>query len=365
MKQNRIWLFAAPLIACTAVIAAAEHVECKAPISTIAFVSSRVDPTNPQPGANWEIWLMNGDGTNQRRVTVNTDGDGNATLSPDGEGRIVFDSNRDRAAGEPANTSDLFLMNQDGTEQTRLTRGSSATWSPKGKLIAFHRSASFTVAPAVLEQLPIRVDPGAPAFDSDIFVAKVKDLLKGKAPENITNTDLYIEDDADWSPDGKKIAFTRHRRADNQLNSVTAEICVMDAKGKKDPVCYLTFNGEEERAPDWSPDSTQLAYMCRKGGPSTPGGLLPTFEICVINADGTGEKRLTTNTMFDGTPQWSPDGQKILFSRGAAGMTQELWLMNADGTVQMQFTDTAGFNGFGNWGEICAGDDEEENEDEN
>ena len=44
-------------------------------------------------------------------------------LSPDGRGKIVFDSNRLRAAGEPINTSDLFLMNHDGSEQVYLTRG--------------------------------------------------------------------------------------------------------------------------------------------------------------------------------------------------------------------------------------------------
>ncbi len=308
---------------------------------------------------------MNGDGTDPRRLTVNTDeeiADFMAALSPDGEGRIVFDSNRDRVIGqEPINTSDLFLMNQDGTEQTRLARGSSATWSPNSKRIAFHRSASFTVPPAVDVQRPIRADPGAPSFDSDIFVAKVRDLLDGEAPENITNTDLYIEDDADWSPNGKKIAFTRHLVTDNHQNSVTAEICVMKVKGHRAPVCFLTDNGEEERGPAWSPDGTKLAYMCRKGAPATPTGTLPTFEICVINADGTGlPRRLTMNNVLDGTPQWSPDGQTILFASGAT-LVSELWLTNLDGTVQTQFTDTDGFNAFGNWGEIC---DEEEDEDD-
>jgi TolB protein len=291
------------------------------PRSTIAFVSTRDEPVDPRPAANWEIWLMNGDGTNPRRLTMNTEegfADFMPSLSPDGKGKIVFDSNRLRVQGEPLNTSDLFLMNHDGTEETFLTRGSSATWSPVGphgkasKNIAFHASASGT-------RRPIRPDPGAPAFDSDIFVVNVDDLLEnGAQPRNITNTDLYIEDDASWSPDGEKVAFTRHPVTDDRQNSVNAGICVMDANGNEDPVCYLTENGEEERGPAWSPDGTQFVYMCRKGDPAIPGGLIPTFEICVINADGTGEVRLTTNNVLDGTPQWSPDGQKILFSRGAA-----------------------------------------------
>jgi len=115
--------------------------------STIAFVSNRhdstADPTaNPQRALlAAEIYLMNGDGTNPRRLTENTDFDGFPALSPDGR-RIVFDSNRRRVAGEPFNTSDLFVMSADGTAQTLLTRGSSATWSPDGRKIAFHASAS-------------------------------------------------------------------------------------------------------------------------------------------------------------------------------------------------------------------------------
>jgi len=41
-------------------------------------------------------------------------------------------------------------------------------------------------------------------------------------PTNITNTPGYIEDDADWSPDGEKIVFTRHLVGDNPINSNTA-----------------------------------------------------------------------------------------------------------------------------------------------
>jgi TolB protein len=335
------------------------------PRSTIAFVSTRGEPDDTRPAANWEIWLMDGDGTNPRRLTVNTT-EGFAefmpSLSPDGRGKIVFDSNRVRVQGEPLNTSGLFLMNHDGTEETFLTRGSSATWSPVGpngnasKNIAFHRSASFTVPPVVGVQRPIRQDPGAPAFDSDIFVVNVDDLLEnGEQPRNITNTALYIEDDASWSPDGEKIAFTRHPRSDNQNNSIQAEICVMDADGNEEPVCILGGNGEEERGPAWSPDGTRFVYICRKGAPAMPGGAIPSFEICVINADGTGELRLTENNVFDGTPQWSPDGQTILFSRGTPTAAHELWLMNPDGTGQEQFTDTVGFNSFSNWGAIAVG----------
>src|SRR5439155_11363368 len=144
------------------------------PVSTIAFTSGRDNPTgNPQLAA--EVYLMNEDGANPRRLTANTDGDAFATLSPDGKGRIIFDSNRNRGPLEPLNTSDLFLMKHDGSDQTFLTRGSSATWSPDSQSIAFHRSASGA-------GLAIKPDPGAATTDSDIFVARVCDLVAHVPP---------------------------------------------------------------------------------------------------------------------------------------------------------------------------------------
>ena len=117
-------------------------------------------------------------------------------------------------------------MNTDGTEQTPLTQGSAATWSPDSKNIAFHASASGT-------GLPIRRnEPGAPAPGSDIFVLNVDDVLEGVAvPRNITNSPEAIDDDADWSPDGQKIVFTSRPVTDDRIHSIQAEIYVMNADG--------------------------------------------------------------------------------------------------------------------------------------
>jgi Tol biopolymer transport system component len=200
MNRRRHLVFPCAVVAAalsvgTAGIAAAE--QCDFP--TIAFTSTRDDPTgNPQLAAEIYLMKMNEDNTVDTtvelvRLTNNTDGgDGFPALSPDGK-KIVFDTNRLRLSGEPLNTNDLFVMNTDGTEQTHLIRGSTASWSPDGKYIAFHRSASGT-------GLPIKTDPGAATFDSDIFIMNVDDL----SPINITNSMLYIDDDPDWSPDGQR-----------------------------------------------------------------------------------------------------------------------------------------------------------------
>jgi len=94
--------------------------------SKIAFESRR--------DGNYEIYVMNADGSNPTRLTENTAiTDGYPVWSPDGT-KIAFISNRD-------GQRDIYIMNADGSKVTRLTENSfnesSLSWSPDGTKIAF------------------------------------------------------------------------------------------------------------------------------------------------------------------------------------------------------------------------------------
>ena len=84
-------------------------------------------------------------------------------------------------------------------------------------------------------------------------------------------------------------------------------------------------------APDWSPDGTKLVY-------SRFVGTFDNDEIFVANADGTGETRLTTNSVHDSRPVWSPDGTKIAFDSNEGG-DWEIFVMNRDGSGRHAVTD--------------------------
>jgi TolB protein len=311
--------------------------------STIAFTSTRDNPDAVPPGPEAEIYLIDADGTNPRRLTDNDFGDAFANLSPDGK-RIVFDSARISGRN---NVSDLFLMNADGSDQTFLTRGSSATWSPDCKNIAFHASASGTGT-------PLRTDPGSATTDSDLFVANVDDLVTGERPTNLTNSPDKIDDDPDWSSEGQRIVYTAHDVGDDPpaapFISNTAEIYIRNADGSGTPD-RLTDNTYEERAASWSPGGTRIVFSCRTGGGAT------VFHICVKDVDAPPAdppQQLTASAFGDLTATWSPDGSKILFHRNrppAAGGPQ-LFVMNADGTDQTQLTSGPGLNQLAHWGQL-------------
>jgi TolB protein len=285
--------------------------------------------------------LMNPDGSDAQRLTFEPI-NGLPVMDPNGHGKIVFDSNRLRTEQEPLNTSDLFLMNADGSEQTLLTRGSSASWSPDATSIVYHRSASGT-------GVPVKDDPGAPTTDSVIFMANVKHLLEnGPAPTQITTPEEgQIDDDPEWSPDGKKIVFTRKDRDDPQPNTpASAEIYVLNLE--TGDTIRLTENSVEERSAAWHRDGQHIVYSCRIG---IRGG--NALEICLMNIETRVQTVLTDNALADLGPTFSPDGLTILFQRPQLGR-QQIWTMNADGTdaTQLTFFAPEGVNVFPSWGQL-------------
>jgi Tol biopolymer transport system component len=227
----------------------------------IAFVHN--DPF----GGHHDIYVMNADGSGKRRLTSSPAGDNFPAWSPDGK-RIAFVSNREPAPGSGRNPPwHIYVMNADGSGKRRLPAGSDSgwpAWSPDGRRIAFER-------------------------DDEIYVMNAD----GSGQRRLTTTpgqDAY-SGSPDWSPDGQRIVFER-----------TRDVFVMNADGSE--VRMLVVGGVE---PSWSPDGREIAFVADG---DIPSGQCWSYEGCnynvhVMNADGSGERRVTTSAWLDGEPGWS------------------------------------------------------------
>ena len=144
------------------------------------------------------------------------------------------------------------------------------------------------------------------------------------APTPAPATGLTVHDafdsGPDWSPDGRRIAFTSDRDG-------RSEVYVMNADGSG--VTRLTHNDAVDSSPAWSPDGRRIAFHSTLDG---------NWEIYVMNADGSGVTRLTNNAAFDGYPDWSPDGRRIAFDSTRDG-NREIYVMNADGSGVIRLID--------------------------
>lgn len=253
----------------------------------IAFASIR--------DGNSEIYVMNPDGTDQRRLTFDLLPDESPAWSPDGR-RIAFISERSQISYK------IKLMDPDGTDAvvlhsvsliTRLPSSCgrvSLTWSPDGARIAF-------------------------AENGDIYAIETSG---SKPPVRLTNHP-DCEYDPSWSPDGLTLAFVRRYGA--ALNSFHSDIHVMPISGamRARPLFRVGYISVAF-APHWSPDGKFIVYgfsdgddVLRKGrsnGQGVQWWFLPGIRFA----------------------RWSPDGRKLVFSRfNGTTSTSEIWTVDADG----------------------------------
>ena len=303
---------------------------------TIVFVSWR--------DGNGEVYAMDADGSGPRNLTQHPAKDVRPAWSPDGR-RIAFVSRRD-------GQSEIYVMNADGSGKRNLTRDQARddfpTWSPDGQRVAFlsgrlrsntvpglgvHRFYSYhlyvmSADGSGLRRLT-RKETGTyqVVWSPDgrtIYFGRYLVSTDGSGARRL----LYIPLTAVWSPDGRQIAFVRGLPVRSKFGGPVGrnhEIYVMNADGSGSR--RLTHNRAYDGEPAWSPDGRKIAFQSTK----TIAG---NREIYVMNADGSGKRNLTRNPAQDSRPSWSPDGRRIAFVSNRDGRRLEAHVMNADGSGQ-------------------------------
>lgn len=222
---------------------------------------------------NYNIHVMDADGTNRAAVTTHPGNDWNPTWSA--LNRIAFTSNRD-------GNWELYVMNTDGSGQTNLTHTptiaeADAAWSPDGRRLAFARQE---------------------AGNWDIYVMAVGDSPDGGGLTRLTSH-AASDRNPTWSPDGEHIAFHTDRDGNSELYVLTVD----SPPGNE---TNLTHSPGDEREPAWSPDGTKIA--CALAHPDGDNVLL------MMDANGSNLRGLL-DTGPSPQPAWRP------FAR-----TPRLWL---------------------------------------
>ena len=211
--------------------------------------------------------------------------------SPTGPPALVFVSVKD---GDYA----IFGADADGKHAYRLTKekGDPSTanglffqvqpaWSPDGQKLAFSSGRD-----------------GTP----HIFLMNAD----GTGTVRLTDTDQEDEQPS-WSADGKRIAFSR-------------EGAIFEAQATGGPAHRIGHGLGNARDPAFSPDGKLIAYDYRNPGYSIR-------EIYVMNADGTGIRKLTRLGAVSALPAWSPDGRTLAFQSNAGGPKYEIYTVDLNG----------------------------------
>ncbi|MFW6078723.1 MAG: Ig-like domain-containing protein [Gemmatimonadota bacterium] len=171
---------------------------------------------------------------------------------------------------------------------------------------------------------------------------------------------------AEWSPDGSRIAFQRG-----------GSVWIMNADGTGE--VRLTDLSAADLQPTWSPDGTRIAFRSNRIGTggygiltiNTDGTAMDTVtspaasdvapawapagriafasqrdgdnEIYTVNPDGTDLIQITTNDSWEHSPAWSPDGSRIAF-HGDATDDFDIYVMGADGSDIVNLTNNIDWN---------------------
>lgn len=277
------------------------EVSCvRAPLlGRIVFTSSR--------GGNFDIYSSRPDGSDRVRLTDTPDfQELSPSSSPDGA-RIVY-YGREGNLSDDFYQYDVYVMNADGTGRTSLTDSLThdydPVWSPDGTRIAFVRGFSdiwimnadgsrqlnLTNTPESYEYAPwwsadgLRIFYSADQAERHVMNAdgSGQSLLPGEDPDVAPGS---------VSPDGTRIAFSA-------LESGSVKVFVMNADGTDR--ARLTNMAGNEWNPSWSPDGTRLAF---------DGDAVGWNDVFVINADGSGVVNITNDAAAlerTGPRAWGP-----------------------------------------------------------
>ena len=275
-------------------------------IPKILFTSARDD--------NYEVYVMNPDGSEQLNLTQHRAQDVSAIWSPTGE-KILFVSDR-------GGVRDLYMMNSDGSNVRRVFKTKiegwrkSPTWSPNGKQFAYAHT-NWALLTSII-------------YIATLGEQEEEHLVEGRDPA--------------WSPDGTEIACA----IDGRLTLINVH-----TGAQKQLLPKKTMNWQ--RYPSWSTAGDKLTFAWNKHQipPVLDRDLhnewIKNLTIYIINRDGTDLKQLVDEAGPRADyPVLSPNGKEVLYTQEINGFLQ-IFKIDVNSGIRTQLTHIGPRNLGGDW----------------
>jgi Tol biopolymer transport system component len=280
------------------------------------------------------------------------------SISPDGRNLAFISVRAGGAVGELyalAVSGDLAPLGEPNRLTFKERFSTSPVWTPDGRKILFSSGdvtgdrelwglgiskgaasggpqrlapleGGYSIAISHRAQGPQRIVYAREPSDFNIWKVEVSHRGRGivldSNPRALISSTRW-DFDPQFSPDGKRIAFSSDRAGNTEL-----WLCDRDASN----AVQLTSLGSLSIGAAWSPDGRWIAFASRPKGQA---------DIFVIPANGGTPRNLTNHPATDILPRWSPDGKWIYFGSNRTGRF-EIWKMSGEGRHAHQVTKDGG-----------------------
>lgn len=285
------------------------------------------------------LWLVNSEGKNHRKLTNREGSESQAQWSPDGS-KIAFVS-----AGNDG--SEIFLYWLDTGAMARLSQldgsPSNLTWSPNGETLAFTmkvdakapviatlpqkpEGAKWAKAPRITDRLKHEADGSGyikPGFTHIFTISS-----EGGTPRQITSGDYNHGGSLSWSPDGQKIYFSANRSDNWEYETRNSEVYSISLLTELFET--LTDRNGPDHSPKVSPDGKHIAYI----GYEDKIQNYQVSKLQVMDIDGNNKRVISSEldrSISDA--QWASDSNGFYISYDDFGKTKIAY-MDLNGKIK-------------------------------
>ena len=263
------------------------------------------------------LWIVNIDGSSNRKLTSREVNESQARWSPNGD-RIAFVS----ATNEGSELYMFWLKTGQIAKLTQLEKSpNNLTWSPDGTQLAF--TMFIAKKPPVVVRMPAK-----PKGAKWAKPARITDRLKHKAdgrgymepgfthiftipseggtPRKITSGNYNHRGSLSFSPEGNYIYFSANRIKDWEYKFRNSEVYKVDTNTKK--ITVLTSQNGPDYSPKVSPNGKKIAFLGYKDKVQTH----QNTELRIMDSDGKNVKVISKN--FDNSISnisWDKEGKGL------------------------------------------------------